>query len=93
LTLEPPLGCEDLDAVVTGVGDVDAAVIADGDSSGLVEFSLSASKPTPVAERNSPSIEDRDPVSQSLADVDGTVGRDRDGARFVERLDETGRAV
>jgi hypothetical protein len=32
-------------------------------------------------------------VSQSLADVDGTVGRDRDGARFVERLDETGRAV
>jgi hypothetical protein len=32
-------------------------------------------------------------VSQRLADVDGTVGRNGDVARFVERFDETGRAV
>src|SRR5262249_57329722 len=92
---DPAVGIDAADAVVLGVGDVDAPVCGDGDSARRVQLRLrrwAAVAGVALRPRSGDSGDDAvrvhtpDPVVVAIGDVDAAVRAQRDPVRAPSRL-------
>src|SRR5207248_6750068 len=93
---ELPLGVEDLDAAVRLVGDVDAAVAADGDAARKIELAVAGAALAPFSDELSVAIGDADPIGLlfvrrpalgEVAEVEMAVAPDGDPATVGQHLE------